>query len=184
MSPVQPEAGDFFVTATKGPWLDRLAAHVIQWDTATDDDGHFTDSPVNHAGLSTGGDTIAEALRRFDYGTAGEYPDAIWSTGRLPARLTPAPEQRTLIVNATHDMIGLRYNVLDLFEIGLAQRRMHDMVTSDSRLARRVDRRNKVICSEAVVRAYRAAGIDLFPGRLAALVSPGDLYELLVPAQS
>lgn len=35
--------------------------------------------------------------------------------------------------------------------------------------------RPKVICSELAVDAWRAAGVDLFPGRPAATVSPGDI---------
>ena len=40
------------------------------------------------------------------------------------------------------------------------------------------DRRPQQICSELGVNALRAAGVDLFPGRLAATVSPGDITEL------
>jgi hypothetical protein len=184
---VQPLPADFGVLATKGPLLDRAAARIIRWDTAAEDRGHLCDSPVNHAilaaGSPNGGTQIFEAVSRVRLDWAGAYDgDPItWSTGRLPAELTPSPAQRVEIVRAAQKMIGLRYNVLDLLAIGLAQKRTGGLVSSKTWWARRANDENKVICSELVVRAYRAAGIDLAPGRLAALVSPQDLYALLLP---
>jgi hypothetical protein len=170
----EPVPGDYFVTATKGPLLDRIAARIIQWDT---------DSPVNHAGLYVGDGTIVEAVGRVRYGDIAQYPDAIWSTHRLPPELTPSLDQRRLIVNAARSLVGRKYNWLDILAIGLAQRRMGDLVDSRTWWARRVSDDSCLICSQAVDEEFLAAGINLFAdGRLPGLVSPNDLLQLLEPA--
>lgn len=170
---VRPKPGDYFVTATKGKLIDRIAARVIQWDTS---------SPVNHAGLYVGDDTIVEAVGEVKYGSITEYPDATWSTGRLPEHLTPTPAQRTRIVNAAHDMIGTPYSWLDIIAIGLAQKRMGRLVDSRTWSARRISGDGHVICSQVCDLAYQRAGIQLFnDGRLPGLVAPSDLLGLLSP---
>ena len=168
----EPQPGDFFVTKTGGPWLDRTAAWAIRWGT---------DSPVNHAGLYVGNGVIVEAISKVKYGSVDEYPDAIWSTGRLPVHLTPNAEQRKLIVNRAHDLIGRKYSWLDIIAIGLAQRRLGATVNSRTWWARRVSNDGHLICSQAVDLEYQAGSIALFQGRLPGLVSPQDLYELLLP---
>lgn len=170
---LQPQPGDYFVTATKGRLIDRIAARAIQWGT---------DSPVNHAGIYTGDGTIVEAVGEVRYGNVSEYPDAIWSTGRLPAVLVPTLEQRRKIINTAHNLIGTPYSWLDIIAIGLAQKRTGHLVTDRTWWARRISGDGHLICSQAVDQVYLAAGIHLFTdGRLEGLVSPGDLYDLLEP---
>lgn len=169
----QPQPGDYFVTKTTGRPTDRIAAKVIQWDT---------DSPVDHAGLYIGKGVIVEAVGHVRYGTVGEYPDAIWSTGRLPVELTPTRDQQRQIVNAALSMIGRPYSWLDILAIGLAQRRTGRLVDSNTWWARRVSGDGHLICSQTVDRAYLAADLHLFAdGRLPGLVSPADLLGLLLP---
>lgn len=171
---VTPLPGDFGVVATRGPLLDRLAAWAIRWGT---------DSPVNHAFIYTGDGRIVEAVRHVQLGYTDEYDDIIWSTGRLPAELTPSTSQREEIVSSALGMCGDKYNVWDIVAIGLAQKRLGHTVNDRTWWAKRLNADGREICSQAVDKAYLAAGLHLFDdGRLAGLVSPGDLYKLLLPA--
>jgi hypothetical protein len=185
MSATDPRPGDFFVTRTSGPWLDRLAAWFIRWWTARKNlQRQWKSSDVNHAGTYVGPTdqypegAIVEALRRIRYSSVNSYPDAIWSTGRLPAHLTPTDEQREKIVHSATLMVGDRYNT-----VGLAQPRAGEIVTSSTWWAKRLNRDGRQICSQAVDQQYLDAGIQLFDdGRLAGLVAPEDLDEILLPA--
>jgi hypothetical protein len=179
---VKPAPGDFGLIATmQGPWLDRKFAEIIDWDTQSR--AHHA---IGYIGDTPDGDII-EAVRRVAYGHSDTYDDITWSTGRLPAHLTPDDDQRLLIVQALKDMLGDRYNLIDILAIGIAQPRI-----DPDRLAhwsakppwyvRRLNADHREICSQAVAEAYAAAGIDLIPGRPACLVSPGDLDRLLSPA--
>lgn len=178
---VEPEPGDYFCTKTAGPLLDRLAAFIIRWGTARHLNGGWVNAPVNHAGLYVGNGVIVEAVGKVKYGAIEEYPDADWSTGRLPADLTPSAAQRKQIVAAAHDMIGRPYGWLDILAIGLAQKRVGAHVTSNTWWARRLSSGKTLICSETVEKAYAQAGIQLCPGTLPGLVSPEDLDALLEP---
>jgi cell wall-associated NlpC family hydrolase len=172
MPPV-PQPGDFGLVSTAGPLLDRLAAAVIRFDT---------DSPVNHAFVYVGNGNIIEAVSRVKIDYVDEYSDITWSTGRLPAALTPTSAQRDRIIAAANDLVGDRYNILDILAIGLAQRRTGRLVNDQSWWAKRLSADGREICSQLVDAAYLAAGIHLFDdGRLPGLVSPGDLYSLLQP---
>src|SRR6185437_13794207 len=101
-----PQLGDFFVTATRGPLLDRTAAKIIDWATATrDGEGNWLKAKVNHAGLYVGPTrqfpegAILEALRRVRYSSILSYPGAIWYR-QAPRRPDPdaasAPPDRRL----------------------------------------------------------------------------------------
>lgn len=170
---VEPVRGDFFVTATSGRLLDRIAARLIRWGT---------NSPYNHAGLYIGDGVIVEAVGRVRYGNIAEYPDAAWSTGRLPARLTPTDAQRDQIVASARALIGTPYSWLDLVAIAFAQRRLGSLVNSNTWWAKRISANGHFICSQVVDACYGDAGIQLLDdGRLSGLVAPSDLAELLLP---
>jgi cell wall-associated NlpC family hydrolase len=177
----EPLPGDYLVTKTGGPWLDRLAAWLIRWGTARRINGGWVDAPINHAAVYVGDGVIVEAVGKVRYGTIDEYPDATWSTGRLPAEPHPSPSQRKLIADAAHDMIGRPYGWLDILAIGLAQKRAGHIVTARTWWAKRLNSGRTLICSEIVEKAYMAAGITLVPGSLPGLVSPEDLDALLLP---
>lgn len=179
---VEPDVGDYFVTATSGRLLDRAAAFLIRWGTARRVEGRWADSRWNHAGVYVGDGVIVEAVGRVRYNDTAAYPDATWSTGRLPAHLTPDPMQRQAIANRAHDLIGTPYSWLDLLAIGLAQRRLGAEVNSRTWWARRLSADGHLLCSQAVAVEYAAAGIDLEPGTIPGLVSPADLGDLLTPA--
>jgi len=177
----KPQPGDFgLIASMQGPWLDRKFAEIIDWDTQSSYHhavGYIDDTPD--------GDII-EAVKRVSYGHADTYDDIIWSTGRLPESLTPDDRQRRLIVQALRDMLGDKYNAIDILAIGVAQPRIDpDRLAQWSAkppwYVRRLNSDRREICSQAVAKAYAAAGIDLIPGRPACLVSPGDLGSLLLP---
>lgn len=184
-----PDIGDYFVTRTRGPLLDRFAAWFIRWWTARKNGQRvWKSSDVNHSGIYVGPTAdypegaIVEALRRVRYSSINAYPDAIWSTGRLPAHLTPTDKQRRMIAACAEAMVGDRYNVLDLLAVGLAQPRAHHLVTDDTWWAKRLNHDGREICSQLTDKAYLESGIHLFEdGRLAGLVAPQDLDEILLP---
>jgi hypothetical protein len=186
---VAPKPGDFFVTRTSGPLLDRLAAWFIRWWTARKNAQRvWKSSDVNHAGTFIGPTAdypegaIVEAVRRVRYNSVNAYPDAKWSTGRLPEHLTPTDAQRQAIVHAAALMVGDRYNTIDILAVGLAQPRADGIVNSDTWWAKRLDHDGREICSQAVDQQYLNAGISLFnDGRLPGLIAPQDLEALLLP---
>lgn len=187
---VQPEPGDYFVTRTAGPLRDRIAAWFIRYWTARRDlRRKWQPSDVNHAGTYIGPTpdypegAIVEAVRKVRYNSVSAYPDAIWSTGRLPAHLTPTPAQRLMIIASAEGMIGERYNTEDLLAVGLAQPRAGHLVDGDEKWVKRLSANNRKICSQAVDQQYLDASLHLFTdGRLPGLVAPQDLEELLLPA--
>jgi uncharacterized protein YycO len=170
---VQPMPGDFGLVKTGGQGFAGLVAWAIRFGT---------DAPVNHAFVYVGDGRIVEA----EPGGACEssvdrYGDVVWSTGRLDVELTTT--QRWAIVQAALDAVGTPYGWLDIVAIALAQKRLGGLVDSDDWIARRISNDGTLICSQLVDVAYKAAGVGLFAdGRLPGLVSPGDLYRLLVPA--
>lgn len=149
----QPKPGQFGVIATRDPggWLIRLG----------------TRSSVNHACLSLGGDMIAEAVTpKVRVRQLG--PDERWQWSDVSLTGT----QRQAITNYGRDAEGWRYGWLDvlccfLAVVGLRIRpvlnRIHDPKTTD--------------CSHLVTGAYKAAGIDLVPGKPEYLETPGDLLD-------
>lgn len=165
--------GDYgLVTREPGTWLDHVGQRLIEWGT---------ESPYCHAFVYAGDGIIIEAARRVRAAPVTRYDDVIWSSGRLPAGLEPSPLQRGGIAAAARGYVGERYNFLDIVAIGLAQARLGREVTGKEWWVKRLSDDHMQICSQLVVNAYRAAGINMFPGRLSGLVSPGDLGKLLEP---
>jgi hypothetical protein len=85
-------------------------------------------------------------------------------------------------------MLGDHYNVVDILAIGIAQPRIDpDRLAQWSEhppwYIKRLNSDGREICSQAIAVAYAKAGIQLIPGRPACLVSPGDLNNILLPAQ-
>lgn len=87
--------------------------------------------------------------------------------------------QRAAIVKAAYSYVGEQYNALDIVAIALAQARLGHVVDGDEWWVKRLSDDHMPICSQLVVNADRMAGIDLAPGKLSGLVSPGDLGKLL-----
>lgn len=163
-----PEIGDFGVVNTGN----SFAARVIRW---------ATQSTVNHAFIYThdhvGHDRILEAEPGgAGYANADKYPNAIWSTGKIPL----TDDQRKIIVAAAFNCWGKPYNWLDILAIGLAQRRFGRIIGLKSWIANRLSDDGTLICSQLVDYCYQMAGVELFKdGRPCGMVSPGDLLELI-----
>jgi hypothetical protein len=168
---VHPLPGDWgLVQHTPGTWIDHVACDLIRWGT---------DSPYCHAFVYIGDGKIVEAVRHVQVAPVSDYTDITWSTGRLGPLLTPNPVQRAAIVKAALGYVGESYNTLDILAITLAQARTGHEVDGDEWWVKRLSDDHMQICSQLVVNAGRMAGIDLAPGKLSGLVSPGDLGQLL-----
>ena len=194
MDPTPHLPGDWIVTRTGGRWHDRAIAWLIRWVTATRVGRRWRDSTVNHAALFVGpvsrypeGALVEARPGGAAYVSLNAYPEATWSSGRLPRRLTPTDAQRERIVAAAKGMLGTPYGFLDDLAVGLAQRRTRATLgkwVSVGRppwWVRRIASRHTLICSQLVDAAWHDGGIDLYPGRLEGLVTPEDLEELLEP---
>lgn len=170
---VEPQLGDWgLIREFQGPWYDKLFADLINWDT---------DSEFHHVVVNIGNGRIVEAVRTVRIDFTDQYDEIIWCTGRLPAPLVPTDAQRQRIVQAALAMVGDKYNALDILAIGLAQKRLGQLVDGDEWWVKRLSKDHREICSQVADMAWKAAGIEMFPGRLPGLVSPGDMGRLLLP---
>jgi uncharacterized protein YycO len=159
-----PELGAFGVTATAG-WK----AWVIR---------KVTRSAVNHAFVYVGHGHIVEANPSgAALSEASKYPDAIWST--MP--LTQDQRERIVVASigattANHGR-GIPYSWVDVACIGLADLfGWHIPPTVRNRL----NRRDRLMCSQLVDTEYLAAGVHLeADGRVPGDVAPSDLLDLI-----
>lgn len=97
------------------------------------------------------------------------YSDAVWAAVPL------TDGQRAQTVTYLHGRLGVAYNWPAI--VVFALRTLGPWLPHRT-LDRWADRRANQICSELAVNALRAADLDLFPGRLAATVSPADVLNL------
>jgi uncharacterized protein YycO len=131
-----------------------------------------TRSHWNHAAIVIAPGLLIEAqpggVRRWPL---ARYDDYCWDRAQAEA-LTPA--QADAISRYARSRLGAPYNwpAIAVFALTTLGMRIGP-------LTRWADRRRAVICSELVVLAYRAAGIDLAPGRPAAEVPPAALGLLV-----
>lgn len=168
-----PALGAYGVTATHG-WAALLIRAV-------------TRSTVNHAVLYVGPQTFDWGGRHYvnepavveaqPAGAAlapvGAYPAAIWS---------PAPPEgntEALVAQAL-GLVGTPYSWVDDACIGLADLFGWHVPEAVRKRLNRVDR---LMCSQLVDVAYRRAGVNLFhDDRIPGDVSPGDLLDLIEAA--
>lgn len=168
---MEPQIGDIgLVGLHNGTLLDKIAGWAIRFGT---------NSSVNHAFIYVGNGQIVEAVSRVKLSPITNYPNTIWSTGRLPADLTPTALQGQIIAKAALASVGERYNVLDILAITLAQPRLGATVDGDEWWVKRLSDDHMEICSQLCVNKWRLGGIDLFPGKLSGLCSPGDILRIL-----
>lgn len=173
---MSPIAGDFGLVPTYGNWRDKLAGALIRYGT---------DAPVNHAFIYIGDGQIMEAAPGgARVNSADAYGDVVtWSTGHFD--LTYG--QRDAIVAAAEKMADTPYGWADIVAITLAQRRAGALIsaTNPPWWVRRMTEGRTAICSQLVDDCYNDAGVHLFTDhRPAGMVSPGDLYRLLMDARS
>jgi cell wall-associated NlpC family hydrolase len=115
--------------------------------------------------------TIAAQPGGARYDDLSYYPEALFSTGRIPL----TPEQRDSIVAEATKLLGTPYSWLDYLAIG-----MHRFGLRFGFVERRIMGDGHMICSQLVDEVYRRAGISLFTdGRLPQDVTPGDIDDLL-----
>ena len=172
-----PLPGDFGLLTTRQKHtslVDHFAEWAISWGT---------DSPAFHAFVYVGDGKIIEAVRDVRVSDASSYENITWCSGRLPAHLVPSAEEREKIVRACYSYVGQSYGYLDIVAIALAQKRLGREVDGDEWWVKRLaaDRHIK-ICSWLVAAAWLAGSVMLVPNRPPALVSPGNLLALLLPA--
>lgn len=155
-----PEVGEFGVVRTNG-WAGRL----IRWTTR---------SVVNHAFVCVGDGLIVEAQpagARLAH--ASLYPGALWSGPGLTAGRGEA------IAVAALALIGTPYSWVDCAAIGLTD--LFGWHVPEA-VRRRLNRRDRLMCSALCDEAYRRAGVQLYDdGRVAGDVSPQDLLLLIQP---
>lgn len=164
MTDIQP--GDFAVVPVQG-----IVGKLIRIGQWLNGNGYRN---YEHAYVVVDNDQIVEA----------EPGGAILSTdnrytGRSPlygtSKVVPTNEQRSAVVEAAKGFVGTPYSFVDY--VFLALKRLNIKVPF---LTERVIDSKHMICSQLVVEAYRAAGIDLFPGKLSCEVTPGDLANLIL----
>lgn len=78
--------------------------------------------------------------------------------------------QVTAIDAKARSLLRTPYNFLDIASLAL-----YSAGIKVKWLARRVMREDRMICSQVVATCYKAAGIDLVPGKQPQEVTPGDL---------
>lgn len=177
--PVLPQPGDFgLVPCTGRNFIDKAAMAFERWGT---------DSKYGHAFVYMGNNQIVEAepggARKVDL----HYDPAtiFWSTGRINLDV----RDRLEITELADGFAERRtpYGWADIFAIAIAQRRAGHLIDPTASIddqpwwVRRIQSLDTVICSQLVDLCYQGAGIQLFDDhRIAGLVSPGDLWRLLL----
>lgn len=159
-----PVAGDFGVTSTSG-W--------VAWVIRT-----VTRSSVNHAFLYLGAGSILEADPNggISPGTSNEYPQAVWSDVAL------TDVQRAAICKWGLQHRGVPYNFVDIAALLYAKTiaRLQPRWAVPHSIRARLSTDRRMICSQFVDAAYRAAGVQLFTDdRLSGDVTPGDLLDVI-----
>lgn len=133
----------------------------------------LTRSTAAHAFLATGvGDATIEGdphgARR---NLARNHRAVVWLP-KIAAKLSPAQKQVAVEWATAH--LGTPYSWIDDAEIGVVSL----FGTAPGFMKRRLRSDKTLMCSQLCVAAYRAAGVDLFPGKPDGGVSPGDLLRL------
>lgn len=124
-----------------------------------------TRSHENHIIIADGtGRAFQGAPGGVDLVPEDSYPDTVW-LDHLPL----SGGQRISMLAWLHSETGVRYNWPAIIVFGL---RTFVPWLPHRVLDRWADRRPNQICSELAVNALRYAGIDPWPGRLAATIPP------------
>lgn len=183
------QLGDYGVVRSVGDWRETLAARFVRFGTR---------AKVNHAVVYVGPvagytkpqivETNPGGAKLADWDKYGR--NIWWSTGDLPGHCTPTPEQGAQIARNAISMLGTPYGLIDILIIALAQSRSGGFIKPGKPLGqqpwivRRYMSSNHLICSQLVDRAFAEAGVHLFEAWIQCLVSPGDLWRLLLSTAS
>lgn len=162
-------AGTIFVLRSGGilGWLIRL----------------LTRSRVNHAGICIGfGKTVeAQMSGAAVHNEHDRSPEVIFGSVLFDRIQELHPGKNTEIAWQVSQLVGTKYNFLDLLALAWACRRdPTGPLEKPNRWQRRVMRDDRLICSQLVDLACLRAGVHLFSdGRLPGQVAPGDLEEVI-----
>jgi len=156
-----PKPGDIGLTSSRA-WTGRI---VRSLQALIDDD-----SIVTHTFLVLWDGFIIEAEPGgASFNRLTKYPDAHFTNVEL------TDNQRYLICEEGIKMHGVGYNWLDYVSLGMT----HYNVFATEWVRDRVQRSDRMICSQLCAEAYRRAGVELFPDRRLPMdVTPGDLGSL------
>ena len=150
--PDGPLPGDILLF-TDAPGLTR----VIPW---------FTNSRYYHVGLYEGGPFSLEAR------VNGVIRRDISRDKQLVFRFVPMPREGTgAALDFIRKNLGANYDPLDIVAIMINH--------SFPKLRLNYSNSTRFTCGELIAEAWRSAGIDLFPGRQAELIVPGDFAQFL-----
>jgi uncharacterized protein YycO len=151
-----PNVGDYGVVRTSG-----AAGALIRFGTR---------STVNHAFVHIGDGQIVEAQPGGAIiSPATNYPDAIWSHRDL------TDSDRASIAHWAKQQVGVPYGWPDIAALAFACYGI-----TNKQINQRIERMDRLICSQLVDKAYMLAGVHLFDdGRLTQAVTPGDLLNLI-----
>lgn len=133
-----------------------------------------TRSRWNHVVLADGHGGCYEmsASKGAQHLDAVPYADIVWLT-RLPLSDFQRGEIVAYCQVEVFNRTGYNWPSIAVFAA-----RTLDPWLPHAWLDKWADRRPEQICSELAVNALRSAHLDLYPGRLAATVSPGDVEQL------
>lgn len=160
--------GHLFVVRTRGPfgWIIRIV----------------TRSKVSHAGIIVNkrGRTVEAKARGAVVGDIAKYAGRYMLIG--PAVAGASAEDLAFVAHEATLLLGTPYGFLDILSVGLLQfgwirRRVQSGHAGWflSRLRRRVESEDRLICSQLADLAYRNGLLPIFTdGRLPMDVTPGD----------
>ncbi len=128
----------------------------------------FTKSRYYHCALYEGGGLVLEARPN------GVVRRDISKDPKMVFRVIPMPDGAgTPALDWARDKLGAKYDVFNVLIIIVR--------TYFPRLHVPHINRNSFFCSEIPVIGWQRAGLDLFPGRLAEELIPGDFAQFLPP---
>lgn len=202
----EPKLGDFFVSSTGfgGNLNAKFLSKLVQWGTS---------SPVNHAGVYVGEGKVITISPSLTFTSSSKqkvveaqpggarYADvehylgenSFWTTKLIGRKDDPSKDDsfyRELIVENAIKTIGTPYGYLDIIAIGIAQKRLGSKIDvlkayeDQPWWVKRLTRKDRLICSQLCDYVYLLSGLHLYDdGRMSQLVSPGDLYRLILENQ-
>lgn len=131
----------------------------------------FTGSPYYHAAIFVGNGDVIEARPEG----VGAAPIGSWTNRTiLWSNLDLTDEQRKNICESARAMAGIPYSWVDIVALGLSA-----WGITPEWVWKRLERSDRLICSQLVARCYHLAGINLIPSKADCRITPGDLADVI-----